>query len=194
MKITYLLLKITFIIAFLWTSIDCKNQEEITVSDYLNAISIDDLLKKNPNLNKNPSFKHFRIISVHKQIVNYMMTEDLDRLSIFFDNVVNIEIGEIFYKKLKITREELKKFKNKESLLYKFIFRDDEALKALPQVTSTGTKFHSVKYYLQNGSLRFTSAAGLRFSIDGVIPHSLGIQTDCTATRCVITGFSTGGY
>lgn len=178
------------IIVFVIAATECRSQEEITVQDFLNAKSIEDITKKNPNLKNDPP----ELFSGHKEIIQAVLAEDLKKLSSFFDKNVDIEIGDAYYEIFRMTKSAHASFYKKESLLYKFIFDHEAAMKELPTITRVGTKWHSIKYCIVNGSYAVSTRAIIGFDLKKPKLHGVTIRTDCTQEKCVITGFSIGSY
>jgi hypothetical protein len=181
-------------LALLITAIYASDASEVTVQDFLKASSVEDLTRKNPEFRKNPSFVHFAVLEDHKKILNAILNEDLKSLSDFFSDNVHIEINEVYYENFKMTKVEKKEFQNKRSILYKFIFDHDAAMKAMPSVMAARVKFHSVKYCINYGVLYFASKALLDFSLRDKNRDGVSIRMKCAKEKCRISGFVNNGY
>jgi capsule polysaccharide export protein KpsE/RkpR len=191
MRIVSRAMRLFFVFIFLFATIDCKAADRVTVQDYLEAKSVEDILKKKPNLRNDPP----EIFADQKEIVRAILSEDLNKLSAFFDKNVSIEVGEVYHGIFQMTKTEMDSFLRKESIIYKFIFDQANVLKVMPRIVErSGTKIHTVKYCIVNGEYRVSTSAILTFYLNEPVLHGIIIRTNCSVEKCVITGFSTGGY
>ena len=170
--------------------LNAERIRQITAQDYLKAGNIGELIKLNPELADRPPVLH----GGQQAIIRAILAEDIENLIRRFGKVISISLNDVYYEEVKITPFELNKFRDKQSIIHKFIFNHAATLSSLPKyVRAHGSHWGSIQEYIQGGEYLYSTSAFIAFQMSKPVETSMSILTECNANDCIITGFQANG-
>ena len=163
---------------------------QITAMDFLNASSVEDLIRRNPALRSDPP----ELFSGHKIIVQAILDGDIEKLITLFDKEVAISLNDVYYEKIKLTKSEIVRIREKRSIIYKFIFDHPATLQSLPEyVREHGSAWSSISDYIRHGIYTTSTGGFIAFRVMTPRENSMSVNTKCTTQKCIITGLTAYG-